>query len=137
MFYLNLLAAQSSLDPPRTYTYAILNRSRKGHNKRPTVMKFSGILLIVSTATLWLQVASSQQSTATCVELTGIVSGGGEGMLDLDVIRENFQYEIGNLSIPVVGIASVCEKTGLETPISMRNLLGQSANLTRQKYFYV
>lgn len=59
-----------------------------------------------------------------CLPLAGIVSGGGEGMLDLDAVgltvaREPFDLAL--LPIPTVAICS----GGLETPVSMRNLLGE------------
>ena len=62
------------------------------------------------------------------MELAGIVRGGGDGVLDLDVVRVNFPYEVQNLTAPILPVMSSCERSGLETPVNVRHLLGQSAS---------
>lgn len=63
-----------------------------------------------------------------CVELTGIVSGGGSGKLDLDILNTTFQAEsfdfTDDLDNPIIPTLAACSE-GLETPIAMRNLLGE------------
>lgn len=59
-----------------------------------------------------------------CVPLTGMSPGGGDGVLDEDVLRITLKYEPWNLSQPLVGIVANCA-AGLETPVSMRNVLGK------------
>ena len=62
------------------------------------------------------------------MKLTGIVSGGGEGVLDLDVVSETLAAEPFNfISDPISAIIPTIAgcSAGLEAPISMRNLLGE------------
>lgn len=55
--------------------------------------------------------------------LSGIVPGGGEGQLDYDVVSVSLAEEAFYITNPLVVTIAGCS-SGLETPISMRNLLG-------------
>lgn len=67
---------------------------------------------------------AAPDAMAGCLELTGIVSGGGDGMLDWDVVSVTAAQEPFSLSIPVLPTVAGCSDE-LETPVSMRNLLGK------------
>lgn len=58
-----------------------------------------------------------------CLDLAGILSGGGDGVLDLDVVSVTVEKEPFDLSLAPLPTVAVCS-AGIETPISMRNLLG-------------
>lgn len=60
-----------------------------------------------------------------CIPLTGITPGGGDGVLDEDLLRVTLEKEPWDLSNPLVGIVATCAGE-LETPVSMRNLLGKT-----------
>lgn len=59
-----------------------------------------------------------------CLDLAGIVSGGGDGQVDLDVVSVSVEKEPFDLSLSPIPTVATCSG-GLETPISMRNLLGE------------
>lgn len=60
-----------------------------------------------------------------CLPLWGIEPGGGEGKLDYDVVSVSLAEEPFFLSNPLVPTVAGCS-SGLETPVSMRNLLGET-----------
>lgn len=60
-----------------------------------------------------------------CLPLSGIEPGGGEGKLDYNVVSVSLAEEPFFLSNPIVPTVAGCS-SGLETPISMRNLLGET-----------
>lgn len=92
---------------------------------RPTVaIAQMGIRAILSRALL---AAVLGWPAHACVDLEGIVSGGGDGLLDLDLVSES--VEISNPRGIVAGAAAdilfACGGRGVtETPIFMRDILG-------------
>lgn len=90
-------------------------------------------VILPSLTTLpWLIVpASCQTRNGSCVELAGIMSGGGlegEDVLDLNVVNrtlaaEPFDFTFAPISAIIPTLAGC--SSGLETPISMRNILGE------------
>ena len=69
-------------------------------------------------------------TSSTCVPLQGIENGGtpAEGGLDLDVIRVALVDEAFNPFTSIIPIVANCA-ADLETPVSMRNLLGENSLL--------
>lgn len=76
---------------------------------------FSGMISTALSST-----SSASSSSPPCVPLFGIESGGNtaDGLLDSDAYNGTFAFRA------VSAFASPCSE-GLETPISMRNLLGK------------
>lgn len=72
------------------------------------------------------EASPARTTTAACVRLQGIESGGtpAAGSLDLDVIKVALGDEAFNPFTSIIPIVAGCS-AGLETPIAMRNLLGE------------
>lgn len=73
---------------------------------------------------------------ASCIRLTGIESGGGEGLLDLDELIGSLQNNSFSVGTGAFAIGSCL--TVLETPVSIRHLLGELRAVSRRsilKYF--
>ena len=68
---------------------------------------------------------ASSSPSGGCLQLEGIESGGGKGLLDLDVVNITVEKEPFDFELAPIGIVAGCSSI-LETPISMRNLLGMS-----------
>lgn len=83
-------------------------------------------LFLVPAGLLWLSIMSeASEYSCTTEALTGIVQGGGKGMLDLDKVTGS----LGGLNAdegtaPIFANADC--SSGLETPIAMRTLLGET-----------
>lgn len=60
---------------------------------------------------------------ASCIRLTGIESGGGEGLLDLDKLIGTLETNSFSVGSGALAIGSC--STALETPVAMRHLLGE------------
>lgn len=88
----------------------------------PCLLKMRRVLLVTFLGTLLAL------STHACLDLAGIVRGGGDGLLDLDIVSVTVEKEPFDLSLAPIPTVAVCSG-GLETPISMRNLLGESCLL--------
>lgn len=87
-------------------------------------------LHLTSVATLsWLMGLAPATPASACIPLTGIVEGGGQDALDLSVVSASLEKEPFDLSNALILAVSGCS-SGLETPISMRNLLGQFTRTT-------
>lgn len=73
---------------------------------------------------------------AACVRLDGIETGNNPalGGLDLDKIKVSLKDEAFNPFTSIIPIVADCA-AGLETPIAMRNLLGEQ--LQQQQYCMV
>lgn len=82
------------------------------------------LLLVQFLASLGMTEAKASPSPQQCVKLQGIKSGGGEGMIDLDVTKVSLKKEPFDPSNQIVTAVVRCS-SGLETPVSMRNLLGE------------
>lgn len=65
---------------------------------------------------------ASKAAESACVDLAGIESGGGDDTLDLDLVSVSLEKEPFALSNALITTIAGCS-SGLETPISMRNLL--------------
>lgn len=87
-----------------------------------TLLRVSRVAVVAAWA--W---PGSTSALSTCTRLVGIASGGGNGVLNLDEIKVSLEFEPFNLTNPTIPIVAECS-SGLETPIAMRNLLGQSKN---------
>lgn len=87
----------------------------------------SFLLLYLLPAFFLVFFLSPSAEACGCVELQGIESGGGEGLIDLDDVKVSLQEEPFDLSNSVL-LAVVGCSGELETPISMRNLLGESSS---------
>lgn len=75
--------------------------------------------------------AATTPTAAACVPLEGIEVGGtpAAGELDLDVIKVALMDEAFNPFTSIIPIVAQCS-AGVETPIAMRNLLGESIHDT-------
>lgn len=85
-------------------------------------MQHASLLLLRAVG--WFGLVKAAESA--CVELTGIASGGGDGTLDLDVVSVSLEKEPFALSNALITTIAGCS-SGLETPVSIRNLLCESA----------
>lgn len=72
---------------------------------------------------------ASTTGTAACVPLEGVEVGGtpAAGELDLDVIKVALMDEAFNPFTSIIPIVAGCS-AGVETPIAMRNLLGENTH---------
>lgn len=75
---------------------------------------------------------AATSSSESCIPLAGVESGGGEGTLDFDIISTMLgTKDIFDLSIPILPTVAACS-SDLETPISMRHLLGEHKSYVLQ-----
>lgn len=74
----------------------------------------------------WLGLAGA--AGYSCVELQGIEEGGGDGLIDLDDVRESLATEPFDLSNDIIPTVATCS-LDLETPVTIRNLLGMYNNV--------
>lgn len=81
-------------------------------------------LLLLSDGRMPLAAATAPTE---CVPLEGLESGGSpaDGKLDLDVIKVSLKDEAFNPFTSLIPIVAGCS-AGVETPIAMRNLLGET-----------
>ena len=98
---------------------------------------FPSLHMEVAAASQMMETATNRTAThtasPTCVPLQGIESNATGSLdpdyfLDLDVLQVSLKYEVYEVSNPVLRKFAECT-AGLETPISMRNLLGGSQQL--------
>lgn len=68
-----------------------------------------------------------------CIDLQGVVNGGGDGLVDLDVVEFTLEKEPFDLSVPTTLTFAKCTG-GLETPISMRTVLGVYLDRSHMKF---
>lgn len=126
--------APANRHSPAILNHRNCNNARRHSEDSPTPNLIWTMKLELSTLILRVCVVSSLATLTWahrrghCSELTGIVSGGGSGQLDLDILNTTFQAEpfdfLDDPENPIVPTVAACSSK-LETPISMRNLLGE------------
>lgn len=93
-------------------------------------------LLLLNEGTMLAGATAPATPAAACVRLDGIETGNNPalGGLDLDKIKVSLKDEAFNPFTSIIPIVADCA-AGLETPIAMRNLLGEQ--LQQQQYCMV